>query len=281
VADSKQALTGRQGGGQAEVYEAYFVPAMFARWAGALIELAGLREGDRVLDIACGTGIVARTAAPRVGQAGSVVGVDMNEAMLAVATEAVVPRGAAIQWLQGDALALPITSGSADVTLCQHALTFFPDRGAAVREMHRVLAPGGRALTMVLQRLDLHPVFEALMESVARHLDVPLPGVAIPFALPDAGALGSLHTEAGFAEVEVRPISATMRFPGPETFVPMAVMSSAAAVPAFAELDDPHKAALMGAIARDCAAVVAAHAVDGEVVFDMHAHVAIARLSGN
>jgi SAM-dependent methyltransferase len=216
-------------------------------------------------------------AAPRVRQAGSVVGVDMNEAMLSVAEKAAVPGGAAIRWLQGDALALPIASGSVDVTLCQHALTFFPDRIAAVREMNRVLAPGGRALTMVLQRLDLHPVFEALMESVARHLGVPLARVAIPFALPDAGALGSLFEGGGFAEVEVRRVSATMRFLDPNRFVPMAVVSSAAAVPAFAALDGELKSALMDGIANDCRDVVAAHAVDGNVVFDMFAHVAIAR----
>lgn len=277
--ETRRAIAGGPGGGQAEVYEAHFVPAMFARWAGALIEVAGLRDGDRVLDIACGTGIVARTAAPFVGRGGSVIGVDMNQAMLAVATNAAVPEGPAIRWLQGDAQKLPVADGSVDVALCQHALTFFPDRRAAVSEMRRVLAPGGRALTMVLRHLDLHPVFQALMESVARHLDVPLTRVALPFALPDARALGSLYEEAGFADVEVRPVSATMRFPDPGRFVPMAVVSSAAAVPAFAKLDDPRKAALMAAISHDCAAVISAHAVDSEVVFDMYAHVAIARLA--
>lgn len=261
----------------AEVYEAYFVPAMFRAWADVLLATADLRPGERVLDIATGTGVVARHAAPIVGVQGSVTAIDMNPAMLAVARSVADPRGAPVDWLQGDALALPIGDASVDVTLCQHALTFFPHKAAAVREMRRVLAPGGRSLTMVLQRLDLHPVFEALMTSVARRLRVPLAVVDIPFALPEAGELRALHVDAGFREVEIRPVSATMRFPDSVRFVPMAVMSSAAAVLAFAELDDPHKASLMAGITRDCVDVVAAHTVDGAVAFDMYAHVAIAR----
>ena len=260
-----------------EVYEAYFVPAMFGAWAAALVDVAAPRRGDRVLDVACGTGIVARTAAPRVGIEGSVVAVDMNPAMLAVGSNLPVPEGAAIVWREGNALALPADERSIDIALCQHGLTFFPDRQAAVGEMRRVLAPGGRSLTMVLQDLGLHPVFDALMRSVSKHLEVPLDVVSIPFALPEAEELAALHTDAGFADVEIRTVSITARFSDPYRFVPMAVVSSAAAVPAFALLDDPHKASLMESIAHDCASVVGAHIREGFVVFGMDAHVAIAR----
>lgn len=260
-----------------DAYEEYFVPAMFAPWSGVLTEVAALGEGERVLDVACGTGIVARTAAPHVGKTGSILAVDMNPLMLAVGRRVPPPSGAAIEWIEGNALALPIESASMDVTLCQHALTFIPDRVAALREMKRVLTPGGRALTMVLQSLALHPVFDALMNSVARHLEVALAFVDIPFALPDPDELATLHREAGFSEVEVLAVSATMRFPEPARFVPMAVMSSAAAVPAFALLDDPQRLSLMEAIASDCAGVIRDHTRGDLVVFDMHANVAIAR----
>lgn len=261
----------------AEVYEAYFVPAMFEPWARLLVEIADLRPGERVLDIATGTGVVARHAASSVGTTGLVTAVDINPAMLAVARAVPTSGGAPIDWVQGSALALPVGDASVDVTLCQHGLTFFPDRAAALREMRRVVAPSGRSLTMVLQALDRHPVFEALMTSVAHHLDAPLSAVAMPFALPDADELRALHLTAGFERVQVMPVSATMRFADPERFVPMAVMSSAAAVPAFATIDPTQHGALMLAVTRDTADVVEQHTSAGFVVFEMHAAVAVAR----
>ena len=112
----------------AEVYEERFVPALFGQWAPLLVEEAGVDRGDRVLDVACGTGIVARTAADRVGPTGSVVGVDLNEAMLIVARR-VRPD---LEWRQDDAAELPFEDGSFDVALCQMALMFFPDRAQAI-----------------------------------------------------------------------------------------------------------------------------------------------------
>jgi len=104
-----------------------------------------------VLDVACGTGIVARQAAPLVGADGQVVALDMNPAMLAVARALPAPSGATIHWREGDAMDLPFEDGAFDVVLCQHGLQFVPDRARAVREMRRVLAPGGRALVIVLE----------------------------------------------------------------------------------------------------------------------------------
>jgi len=111
----------------AEAYESTFVPALFAEWAPHLCDLAGVRPGQRVLDVACGTGIVARVAADRLAGAGRVVGVDLNEAMLAVARR-VRPD---VEWRQGDAEALPFPPASFDRVLCQMALMFFPDRARA------------------------------------------------------------------------------------------------------------------------------------------------------
>src|SRR5688500_3599509 len=111
----------------AEAYETAFVPAFFAQWAPILCDAAGVTAGQRILDVACGTGIVARTAADRVGAA-NVVGVDLNEAMLTVARR-VRPD---VDWRQGDATALPLDDGSVDTVLCQMALMFFPDRVEAL-----------------------------------------------------------------------------------------------------------------------------------------------------
>lgn len=114
------------------------------------------------------------------GAYGQVTALDMNPAMLAVARALPAPSGAAIRWQEGHAMALPFADGAFDLVLCQHGLPFFPDRAAAVREMHRVLAPGGRALAIVLQALDRHPVFDVLMKSVAAHLSLPLSAVMTP-----------------------------------------------------------------------------------------------------
>ena len=192
----------------AEVYENYFVPSMFLPWASILLSQAAPQSGDRVLDVACGTGIVARQVAPLVGASGQVFALDMNPAMLGVARTRPAPLGATIAWQEGNAMALPFPVGAVYLVLCQHGLQFFTNRPAAVREMRRVLAPKGRALAIVLQALEQHPVFEALMESVARHLAIPLSEVMTPFALHDAEELASLFTASGFNKVDI-PVSYT------------------------------------------------------------------------
>ncbi len=261
----------------AETYENYFVPAMFLPWSRILLGHADLRSRHRVLDLACGTGIVARQAAPLVGAQGQVVGLDMNPAMLGVARSRPAPSGATIQWQEGNAMALPFPEGSFDVVLCQHGLQFFPDRDGAVREMLRVLTPGGRAIVIVLQSLAQHPVFEALMESVARNLSLPVSAVMTPFILSDAEELRNLFSVAGFQEVVIHAESTTVRFVDPERFVPMAVTSSAAAVPAFAQLDEPARAALLEAVRAEVEPVIAVYRDAEAVTFPMFAHVAVAK----
>jgi ubiquinone/menaquinone biosynthesis C-methylase UbiE len=267
-----------QPGNPAETYENYFVPAMFLPWAAILLRHAAPQPGERVLDVACGTGIVARQAAPLVGVDGQVVALDMNPGMLAVARALPAPFGATITWQEGNAMALPFPDGAFDLVLCQHGLQFVPDRGVAVRETRRVLAPRGRALAIVLQALAQHPVFEALMESVARHLSLPISAVMTPFALSDANELASLYTAAGFKKVDIVPESTTVRFPQPERFVPLAVISSAAAVPAFAQLQAPARAALLETVRVEVEPVIRKYRDASAVTFPMFAHIVVATI---
>ena len=257
------------------MYEQYFVPAMFKPWSNILLRHVNLQLGDRVLDIACGTGIVARQAAPWVGATGQVTAVDMNPAMLAVARQAPLPAGLAIQWQQGNAIDLPFADASFDVTFCQHGLQFIPDRAAALREMRRVLVPGGRALVMVLQALVLHPVFEALMQSVANQLARPLSDVMTPFAMSDVDALHALFDKAGFKTVHIYPETCTMHFPNPLSFVPLAVASSAAAIPAFAQLAVPERAALVEAVRAEVEPILQKFRDAEKVSFPMFANVVV------
>jgi SAM-dependent methyltransferase len=149
----------------AELYESTFVPALFRQWAERLVQSTGVTPGSSVLDVACGTGVVARAAADRIGPDGVVVGVDLNEAMLAVARR-LRPD---LRWQIGDACALPFEDGSFDLVLCQAALMFVGDRIAALREMGRVAGPDGRVAVQVPGRLAGSPGYLALAELVGRH----------------------------------------------------------------------------------------------------------------
>src|SRR5688500_1839868 len=131
------------GGSATENYERYFVPAIGAPLAADLTDMAAPRPGERVLDVACGTGIVARLAAERVGTGGAVVGLDFNPGMLGVA-RSVTPPDLAIEWQEASADVMPLPNEAFDVVLCQLALQFMPDKAAALREMRRVLAIDGR-----------------------------------------------------------------------------------------------------------------------------------------
>jgi SAM-dependent methyltransferase len=177
----------------AEAYEARFVPALFAEWAGHLVEAAGIGPGRSVLDVACGTGAVTRVAAEQVGD-GRVVGLDLNEAMLAVARR-IRPD---LEWCQADAGALPFEPGSFDVVLCQSALMFFPDPVGALREMRRVARSTGTVGVQVWSSLDSQPGFRLFAEIVARHAgpeSVDL--VTTYFALGDLDAVTARFAAAG------------------------------------------------------------------------------------
>src|SRR6266496_1757197 len=116
-----------------KLYERYLVPAITSLWAADLIERAEPRVGDRILDVACGTGIVARLAATRIGT-GEVVGIDLNPGMLGVARSVSLQAGLRIEWREGNVLAMPFGAATFDIVFCQLGLQFFPDRLAALGE---------------------------------------------------------------------------------------------------------------------------------------------------
>ncbi len=147
-------------------YEELFVPSLFAPWTGPMADAACLGPGNRVLDVACGTGALTRMVAERVKPGGSVVGLDLNTGMLSVAAK----RSPEIQWQQGSADALPFQAGVFDAVVCQFGLMFFPDPQAAIREMLRVLAPGGRLVVAVWDAIEHSPAFAVVDEIYQRHL---------------------------------------------------------------------------------------------------------------
>jgi ubiquinone/menaquinone biosynthesis C-methylase UbiE len=145
-----------------EIYERHMVPAIFGPWAEDLITLATPKPGERVLDVACGTGVIARLAAQNVGPKGPVVGLDLNPGMLAVARTVPPPVAAHIEWREGNVGAMPFPDATFDLALCQQGLQFFPDRLAALREIRRTLVPGGRLAFSVWRPIQHSPGFAAL-----------------------------------------------------------------------------------------------------------------------
>jgi ubiquinone/menaquinone biosynthesis C-methylase UbiE len=210
-------------GSAPEVYERELVPIIFGPWAPLLVDLGQVCEGDRVLDVACGTGIVSRTAARRVGTAGSVAGIDLNSGMLKVAQiawSAHVPSGISVQWREASADKLPFPSATFDIVFCQLGLQFFPDRAAALCEMQRVLDDNGRLALMVWRGIDESPGFAALADALERHFGPSAAAVMrAPFGLSDAQELTGLVQEAGFRHVAVRERVGNVCFPSVEKFV--------------------------------------------------------------
>lgn len=194
----------------AELYEKRLVPALMAAWAPRTIEAARIRQGDRVLDVACGTGIVARAAAERAGDAGQVVGLDLNPGMLAVANR-LQPK---IEWRQGDATALPFADASFDRVLCQFGLMFFPGRPAALREMHRVLKPGGRLAVATWDAIEISPPYVRQAEIVERLAGPEAAAIVrAPFVLADPAELERMLAAAGFESVKAETVADVITYP--------------------------------------------------------------------
>ena len=206
--------------GSAEAYEQYFVPVIFAPWAERLLDRATIREGDHVLDVACGTGIVARLSSPLVGETGSVVGVDTDEGMLAVATEAAAEAQLTIEWREADAAALPFSEATFDVVCCQQGLPFFDDPVPALEEMRRVVDPDGRVLLNVGRPLEYQPGWDVLAAALSRHIGDEWGAMMHgPFPAWDGAHLHQITREAGFDDVSVTIDIGSVRFPSVEAFI--------------------------------------------------------------
>src|SRR5262249_25921978 len=192
------------------------------RWVRRLVDVAALQPAEHVLDIACGTGFVARLAAQRVGANGRVVGIDLNASMIEAArTVSNQDASTIIEWRIGDAATLPFEDSAFDAILCQQGLQFFPDRVQALREMRRVLRPGGRLAFTVWSAISDTPYAAALAAALARHVSPEAGAMArAAHALHDAVELHDLVAAAGFANVRVRPTIETTKLPLPEEFVP-------------------------------------------------------------
>ena len=196
-------------GNAPHLYEQGTVPTISRPIAERTFEHVSLYEGERVLDAACGTGIVTRVAVQRFGNIRKIVGVDLNSGMLDVARANTPTTGVSIEWPQGDVCALPFPDGSFDVVLCQQGLQFVPDKSAALRDMQRVLARGGRLVFTVAIESPYHA---ALADSLTRHVNAEAATNCLsPFTLRDAGTVWKLVDGAEFRTIDMKVLEVMIR----------------------------------------------------------------------
>lgn len=245
----------------ASAYERYLVPLLFDATAADLLDRLAVRPGQRVLDVACGTGIVARHAAERVGPEGQVTGVDLNPGMLAAAREA--SPTSAIVWEQASADALPLPDASVEVACCQQGLQFFAERSAALAELYRVTAPGGRIGLSVCRPLEHQPGYRPLVDGLRRHVGQPAAdGMTSPFGFGHREPVRRLVHDAGFREVEMRIVIWPLRLASAEAFL-WGETASSPLGEVIAALDDDVIAALIA----DLTAGLEPHADDAGLSF--------------
>ncbi|MEY2469764.1 MAG: hypothetical protein QOF21_2462 [Actinomycetota bacterium] len=247
------------------------VPIMFAPWGDALLDEVAVGRGDAVLDVATGPGTVARLAATRAGVGGKVVACDLSPAMLAVAkAKPDVADGAPITYLECPADALDVAAAAFDIAICQQGLQFFPDRNAALTEMHRALRPGGRLGASVWCGIEQCPPFEALSMALGAVLgaDAQVAYRSGPWGLTDPEELTRLFVGAGFTDVIVERRTRPIVFAGGPSQL-LATLPTAAIASQVAALDEAGRAELAAAVTDAVTPLL----VDGTVQSELAAHV--------
>ncbi len=271
MAQTGSQSSGWQLGGDAPLaYDTYIVDAFMQDYSRRLVEAAAIESGYRVLDIACGTGVVTRLAASAAGPQGKVIGFDLNAGMLARARAS--EGTATIDWREGSVTEMLFGDASFDRILCQHGLQFFPDKVAALTEMYRVLAPGGRLLVSVWRTIEHCPWQSAIADAVECHVGKePAALVRSAFGFGDAEQLHQSIVDAGFRDVEIRVEEETIRHASLEEYVP-GYISATPVAGAVAGLD----ATVHGEIVADVRDALEAYRVGDGLAAPIEAHLAIA-----
>jgi ubiquinone/menaquinone biosynthesis C-methylase UbiE len=251
----------------AEVYEEFFVPALFREWPPRVMAAAELRPGQRVLDVACGTGVLARAVASEVGPTGSVVGLDVNAGMLDIARR----QAPLLDWRQGRAEGLPFEDGEFDSVVSQFGLMFFENQAAAIEEMTRTLRNGGRLAVAVWDRLETSPGYAAVTRLLRRLFGDEIAGaMRAPFSLGDRTILQPLFEGQGLEDVRVATEPGSARFPSIQSWMYTDVRGWTLAD----LLDEEQYQRLVAEAEKELQSFVIG---DGSVRFDSPAHIVSAR----
>ena len=256
-----------------EIYERVLVGPLFRPFAERLIERVAPKRGDSVIDVACGTGIVARVARQRLGADARIVGVDVAPAMLAVARTV----DTTIDWREGNAVALPVSAAERFTVLtCHQGLQFMPDKPAALREMRKVLEPGGRVAIATWSSLEDLPGAAALNAVAERHVG---PIVDSRHSFGDADALEALLVEAGFRDVTVETFAHDVQFGDGGLFARLNAMAVIGMTDRGKAMNEAERGELAGRIAAESQEVIGRATKNGVFVLPLTTNVAIARAS--
>jgi ubiquinone/menaquinone biosynthesis C-methylase UbiE len=254
-----------------EIYERWLVGPLFRPWAEVILDELGVVAGDRVLDVACGTGIVARVAMERVGDAGQVVGVDSNPQMLMVARDV----NGRIDWREGNAVSLPLNRGEEfDVVVCQQGLQFIPDKPAAVRQMRDALAPEGRVGVATWRPVEEIPLIRELHGVVEKRLG---PIIDNRHRLGDASLLETLLREAGIQHLHVKTMSLRVSFEDGEIFVRLNAMALVGMSAAGKQLTVEERGRVADTLVSDSAVALSPYTTGRELSFEISTNIAIGR----
>ncbi|MDH3602596.1 MAG: methyltransferase domain-containing protein [Candidatus Tectomicrobia bacterium] len=258
----------------AQLYERDSVPMTTRPLAELMFAHVSLHEGERILDVACGTGIVARLAAERIGRSGQIIGIDLNPGMLDVARANSPTTGASVEWRQGDAQALPFPDESFDLVLCQQGMQYVSDKLAALREMQRVLAPGGRLAFTVWGEVSSYNA--ALADALARHVSAAVAARALaPNAWSDAASIRHLVGEAEFRDIDVQELVLIVRRPSSAE----SVLAQIARSPYAEDVAAVSEAARL-AIGQEVSAALQAYGDGDDCVCPQKTHLVQARADG-
>jgi len=261
-----------------KAYEEFFVPRLFEPWAALLLDEAQLKKGQAIIDVATGPGTVARLAAPRLGPKGRIVATDISRPMLDIARAKRALAGAApIEYVESPAAPLAAPTGAFDVVLCQQGLQFFPDRPAALREMKRVLKPGGHAVVAVWTAISRNQIFAAFHAALRAATPRDLADlITAPFSWHSSAELKAAAEEAGFRKVRLLTRSLPMVM---EKGLEQAVQSFSATPvsPGVAALPQSIQDSFFARMRQELSALV----VDGKVIGEMVSNIIVAHAEVN
>jgi len=256
----------------ARAYEDHMVPGMFRHWAEMFVALAAPQPGERVLDVACGTGIGARIAARALAGSGEVAGLDLDAGVIDYARSLSRAEGVAIEWHAGTALDMPFESGRFDLCVCLQGLQFFPDRVAGLREMKRVLKTGGRLVASIWGPLERNKGHQAVVQALERGgVDASSAKRACSFA--DADDIRDAAIQAGFDDVNVRSVDGASRFASIDSFLEGMTKGSPSTRHAVALLPEERRAAFFSEVREAMQPYVA----NGMLAYPMRTFVLTAR----
>jgi ubiquinone/menaquinone biosynthesis C-methylase UbiE len=254
-----------------EIYERVLVAPLFRPFAEELIARAKFVSGDSVIDVACGTGIVARIAREKLGPAGRIAAVDMAPPMLAVARKA----DPTIDWREGSAMSLPLGDGERfSVLTCHQGLQFFADKAVAVGEMRRALVPGGRVAVACWRALDDLPAAREFNDVAERYVGKIADS---RHSFGDVDALRTLLADGGFRDISVGTFSRDVLFPDGALYARLNAMAVIGMTEKGKSMSEAERGEIAGRIAADSQALVDRRTANGTFVFPLETNIAVAR----